>query len=104
MWSIADAARIVNPLERQIYGITSKDQRWFTKEFSSCLVGFETRWQAIGVQELRKTIEQGAIHFGYQKMHLVTHISELIRRMGSGDNFTTDLSEWLHSSNVIEAY
>src|SRR5258705_13475975 len=44
------------------------------------------------------------IHFGYPKMHLVSHISEAIRRMGSGDNFTTDISERLHISNVKEAY
>ena len=37
-------------------------------------------------------------------MHLVSHISESIRRMGSGDNFTTDISERLHISNVKEAY
>jgi len=37
-------------------------------------------------------------------MHLVSHISESIQRMGSGDNFTTDISERLHFSNVKEAY
>ena len=37
-------------------------------------------------------------------MHLVSHISESIRRMGSGDNFTTDISERLHIANVKEAY
>jgi hypothetical protein len=103
-WSIADADRVVNQLEREIYGITSKDQMRFTKEFSIRLVEFEAWWQAIGVQELRKTIEQRVIHFGYPKMHLVSHISESIRRMGSGDNFTTDISERLHISNVKEAY
>jgi len=37
-------------------------------------------------------------------MHLVSHISGSIRRMGSGDNFTTDISERLHIANVKEAY
>ena len=40
-WSIADADRVVNQLERLIYGITSKDQMQFTKEFSIRLVEFE---------------------------------------------------------------
>jgi len=37
-------------------------------------------------------------------MHLVSHKSESIRQMGSGDNFTTDISERLHIGNVKEAY
>jgi len=102
--SIADTNRVVNQLEREIYGITSNDQMQSTKEFSIRLVKFEAWWQAIGVQELRKPIKQRAIHFGYTTMHLVSHISESIRRMGSGDNFTTDISEWLHIGNVKEAY
>jgi len=102
-WSIADADRVVNQLESEIYGITSKDQMQPTKEFSTCLVEFEAWWQAIGVQELRKTIEHRVIHFGYRIMHLVSHISESIRRMGSSDNFTTNISEWLHISNMKEA-
>ena len=37
-------------------------------------------------------------------MHVVSHISESIRWMSSGDNITTDLSERLHIANVKEAY
>jgi hypothetical protein len=44
------------------------------------------------------------IHFKYPKMQFVSHISESIRRMGSGDNFTTDISERLRITNVKEAY
>jgi hypothetical protein len=75
-WSIADTDRIVSQLEREIYGITSNEQMQFKKEFSIRLVEFEAWWQAIGVQEHRKTIAQCVIHFGYPKMHLVSHISE----------------------------
>jgi len=78
-WSIADTDRVVNQLEREIYGITLNDNMRFRKEFSIRWVEFEAWWQAIGVQELQKTIEQRVIHFGYRKMHLVSHISELIR-------------------------
>jgi len=103
-WSITDRDCVVNQLNREIYGITSKDQMQFTKEFSIHLIEFEAWWQAIGVQELRKTFQQREIHFGYPLMHLVSHISESIRRMDSSDNFTTNICEWLHIGNVKEAY
>jgi hypothetical protein len=103
-WSIVDMDRIVRQLEREIYGITSNEQMRFKKEFSIRLIEFEPWWQAIGVQELRKTIEQRVIHSGHPMIHLVSHISESIRRMRSGDNFTTDISERLNIGNVKEAY
>jgi len=102
--SIADTDRVVNHLEWEIYGITSKDQMGFMKEFCICLGKFEARCQPISVQELQKTIEQCVIHLGYPKMLLLSHISESSRRMGSSDNVTTDISEWLHIGNVKEAY
>jgi len=37
-------------------------------------------------------------------MRLVSHILESIRRMGSDNNSTTDISEWLHIGHVHEAY
>jgi hypothetical protein len=48
-WSIADMDRVVNMLEGEINGITSKEQMWLTKEFSIGLVEVEPWWQAIGV-------------------------------------------------------
>jgi len=103
-WSLADTERITNQVEREIYGITSNEQNRFKTEFSICLIEFEAWWETIGFQALRKTIEQCMIHFGYPKMHLVSHISESIPGMGSGDNFTTDISVRLHIANVKEAY
>jgi len=103
-WSIADMDPIVSQLEREIYSITSNEQMRLKKELSICLIEFEAWWQGIGVQELWKTIELRVIHFGYPKMHPVSHVSESIWRMGSGDIFTTDDSEWLHIDNMKEAY
>jgi len=103
-WSLADTERVTNELEREIYGITSNEQKRFKKEFSIRMIEFEAWWETIDIQALRKTIEQHVIQFGYPKMHLVTHISESIRGMGSGDNFTTDISDRLHIANVKEAY
>jgi hypothetical protein len=94
----------VSQLEREIYVIAWNEQMWFKKEFSIRLIEVDAGWQAIGIQEVRTTIEQCVIHFGYPKMHLVGHISESIWRMGSADNFTTDISERLHIGNVKEAY
>ena len=103
-WSLADMERVTNQLEREIYGITSTEQKWFKKEFSIRLIEFEAWWETIGIQALQNTIEQCVIHFRYPKMHLLSHISESIPRMGSSDNFTTDISERLHIANVKEAY
>jgi len=78
-WSLADSERVTKQLDREIYCITSNEQMRFTKEFSLRLIKFEACWEKIGIQALRKTIEQRVIHFGYPKMHLVSHISESIR-------------------------
>jgi len=102
--SSADTERVTNQLEREIHGITSNERKQFKTEFSIHQIEFEAWWETIGIQALRESIEQRVIHFGYPKMHLVSHISESIRGMGSGDNFTTDISEWLHDANVKEAY
>jgi len=68
------------------------------------MIEFEAWWETIGIQMLRKTIEQGVIHLGYPTIHLVSHISVSIGRMGSCDNFTTDISERRHLGKVKEAY
>jgi len=103
-WSLAEIDRIVSQLEREIYGITSNEKMQFKQELSIHLIEFEAWWQAIGVQELRITIEPCVLHFGYPKMHHVSHISESIGRMGTGNNFTTNLSDRLPIGDVKEAY
>jgi hypothetical protein len=65
---------------------------------------FETVWEQHCIHELQKAIEHQIVHSGCPKMHLVSQISESIRRMGSADNFTTDISELLHISNVNDGY
>jgi hypothetical protein len=74
-WSLADTERVTFQLEREIYGITSNEQQRFKKEFSVRLIEFEAWWETIGIQALRKSIEQDVIHFGYRKMHLGSPIS-----------------------------
>jgi len=103
-WSNADIDRIVKHLESAIYGITCQDQMRFKEGFSIQLIKLETCWQRIGMLELRNTIKQRMIHFGYPEMHRVSQTLESIQRMCSGDNFTADISEWLHIGNGKEAY
>jgi hypothetical protein len=72
-------------------------------EFSIRLIEFAAWWETIGIQALRKSIEQRVIHFGYAKMHVVSNISESICEMCSCAIFTTDISKLLHIANVKEA-
>jgi hypothetical protein len=68
------------------------------------MMEFQAWSETIGIQALQNTMKQHVIHFGYPKTHLVSYIAESIRSMGSGDNFTTDISEQLHITNVKVAY
>ena len=77
-WSMADTERVTNQLEREIYGITSNEQKGVKMQFTIRMIEFEAWWETFGIQALQKTIEQRVIHFGYPRMHLVSHISESI--------------------------
>jgi len=103
-WSLADPEPVKNQLEREIHSITSNGQMQYMKEFSFRSMEFEPWWEKIGIQVPSKAIEQHIIYFGYPKMHVVSHLSELIRRMGSCDNFTTDIAKRLHIAKVKKAY
>jgi hypothetical protein len=102
--SIAYTDCIVHQLERAMYCITSNEQMQFRKELSIHLIEFEAWGHAIGVQELQITIEQHAIHLGYPMMHHLSHMLESIRQIGSGNNPTSNISEWLDIFNVSKAY
>ena len=52
----------------------------------------------------KEKLETAISHFQFPKMHMLSHASNSIRRIGSLDNFSTDLSELLHRENVKEAY
>jgi hypothetical protein len=77
---------------------------WFKKALSIRLIEFEAWSQAIHIQEVWKTIEQCVIHFGYRKIHFVSHMSDSFRGIGLGKIFTTDISEYPRIRNVKEAY
>ena len=58
-WSLADTEHITNQLEREIYDITSNEQKRFKTEFSIRLIEFEAWWKTIGIQALRKQLNSG---------------------------------------------
>jgi hypothetical protein len=101
---LTDTEHVTIQLETEIYGITSNEQTWFKKHFSIRLIEFEAWLETIGILDLRKSIKQRMIRCGYPKMNLVSLISVSIRCMGSVDNFTTDISEWLHIIIEKKAY
>jgi hypothetical protein len=65
-WSLADMERVTNQLEREIYGITSNEQKRFKTEFSIRLIEFEAWWETIGV-----TAQAGTKILGYKKGRLL---------------------------------
>ena len=64
----------------------------------------ERGWAQARIDREYERLRAEVYHFQFPKMHLLSHISESIRRMGSPDNFSTDVSELLHVEMVKEAY
>ena len=102
--SIADNDCIVSQLARGIHCISLTEQMWFKQELSISLIKFKAWWQGISVQKFQRTYEHCVIHFGYPHMHLVSHKSVAIWRVGYVNTFSTDFSEWLHIGKVKDQY
>jgi hypothetical protein len=64
----------------------------------------ERGWAQARIDREYERLRVEVFHFQFPKMHLLSHISDSIRRMGSPDNFSTDVSELLHVEMVKEAY
>ena len=65
---------------------------------------YDQDWEVRMEPALRKRLESECFHFGKPKMHLLSHYREFIIRMGASHNFSTDISELLHISNITDAY
>src|SRR5437588_7737768 len=61
-------------------------------------------WAQARINREYQGLRAEVYHFQFSKMHLLSHISESIRQMGSPDNFSMDVSELLHVEMVKEAY
>ena len=66
--------------------------------------GSEEGWSRARMKAEKEKLETAIYHFQFPKMHMLGHVSNSIRQMGSPDNFSTDISELLHIENVKEAY
>jgi len=64
----------------------------------------ELRWTEARIDKEYEKLRTEIYNFQFPKMHLLSHITESIRQMGSPDNFSTDVSELLHIEMVKEAY
>ena len=64
----------------------------------------ELRWTEARIDKEYEKLRTEIYNFQFPKMHLLSHICERIRQMGSPDNFSTDVSELLHVEMVKEAY
>jgi hypothetical protein len=61
---LVDTEQIIRQPERQIFGITSNEQRRCKKEFPIPLIEFEAWWEIIDIQLHQKTDEQCVIQLG----------------------------------------
>jgi hypothetical protein len=77
-WRLADMEPVTYQREREIDGIISYEHKRFKTEFSIFLIKFEAWWETMGIQALRKTIQQLMINFGYLKRHLMRQILDSI--------------------------
>ena len=64
--------------------------------------GSEEGWSRRRVEAEKKKLETVIHHFLFPKLHMLSHVSNSICRMGSPDNFSTDVSELLHRQNVMK--
>ena len=68
------------------------------------VMGSEEGWSRQRLKAEKEKLETVIYHPKFPKMHMLSHVSKSICRMGSSDNFFTDLSRLLHSKIVKEAY
>jgi len=68
------------------------ETKWGTMEAKAS----EERWSRAWMTAEKEKRETVIYHFQFPKMHMLGHVSNGIRRSGSPDNFSTDISALLH--------
>ena len=91
-------------IEVEIFGVDGVAQAAFRLALNQKRKQYDLDWEARKGPALQRKLESECFHFGKPKMHLLSHYREFITRMGATDNFSTDISELLHISNVKVAY
>jgi hypothetical protein len=102
--SAKDLDEFSRRLELEVYGVDNACQRRFQQAMTVQRLKYDEEWEARKGPSLRKQLETEHFHFGLPKMHLLSHYREFIVQMGSPDNYTTDISERLHITNVKNPY
>ena len=82
----------------------ARKKRFNTMWNSKLAEGKDRGWAQPRIYREYEKLRVEVYHFQFPKIHLLSHISESIRRMGSPDNFSTDVLELLHVEMVKEAY
>ena len=95
---------IYHCVEVEVFGVDSAAQVAFRQAMCEKRRQYDQDWEVRKGPALRKRLESECFHFGKPKMHLLSHYREFIIRMGASDNFSTDISELLHISNIKDAY
>ena len=102
-WSMPVTERFTCWVEREIDGFTSNHHNRLWQELSIRSIEFEASWDNPCFQKLPKIVEQLKIYYRRLATHRISHISESIQHISSGNHFTTDMSELLHIARVKEA-
>ena len=95
--------QIYHHVKVKVFGFDTAAQAAFRLAMGEKRRQYDQDWEVRKVPALRKRLEFECFHFGKPKMHLLSHYHEFIVRMGASDNFSTDISELLHISNVTDA-
>jgi hypothetical protein len=103
-WSEERQQEVARCLEIEVYGASHAAQAAFRHAMTEKRLKYDQEWDSRKGPNLRKQLTLQFYHFGKPKMHLLCHYREFITRMGAPDNFSTEISELLHISNVKEAY
>ena len=96
--------QIYHRVEVEVFGVDSAVQAAFRQAMCEKRRQYDQDWEVRKGPALRKRLESECFHFGKPKMRLLSHYREFNIRMGASDNFSTDISELLHISNVKDSY
>ena len=92
--------QVCDRIEVEVFGIDGAAQSTFRLATNRKQQQYDLDWESRKGPALQRRLESECFHFGKPKMHLVSHYREFITQMGTTNNFTTDISELLHISNV----
>jgi hypothetical protein len=91
-------------LEIKFHGAIQAAQAAFRHAITEKRPNYDQKWDSRKVPNVQKQLLLQFYHYGKPKMHLLSHYRDFISWMGAPDNFSTEISEILHISNIKEVY